>query len=43
LIAAARAGDADTAVALALEAVDATRDYLIGKIRAEAAAEIATV
>jgi DNA-binding GntR family transcriptional regulator len=43
LIAAARAGDADGALGLALEAVEATRDYLIGKIRAEAAAEIAMV
>jgi DNA-binding GntR family transcriptional regulator len=37
IIAAARRRDADAAVALALQAVDATRDYLIGKIRSEKA------
>ena len=41
LIAAARAGDAGKAVELALTAVDATRDYFVGKIRAEKAAEVA--
>ena len=39
LIAAARAGDADEAVRLALEAVDATRDWFVGQIRAEKTAE----
>jgi DNA-binding GntR family transcriptional regulator len=43
LIAAARRGDADTAVSLALQAVEATREYLVGKIRAEKAAEAAAV
>jgi len=41
LIAAARAGNADEAVRLALEAVDATRDWLVGQFRAEKAAEAA--
>ena len=41
LIAAARAGDADEAVRLALEAVDATREWFVGQIKAEKAAEAA--
>lgn len=41
LLAAIRRRDADAAVAIALEAIEATRDYLIGRIRAEKAAEAA--
>lgn len=41
LIRAARAGDADEAVRLALEAVEATRAYFTERIRAEQAAEAA--
>jgi DNA-binding GntR family transcriptional regulator len=41
LLAALRRRDADEAVRIALEAVDATRDYLVGRIRAEKAAEAA--
>ena len=42
IIAAARRRDADTAVKLALQAVDAVREHLVGKIRAEKADEEAT-
>ncbi|HTJ57676.1 MAG TPA: GntR family transcriptional regulator [Devosiaceae bacterium] len=41
LIAAMRVRNADEAVAVALAAVEATRDYFVGKIRAEKAAEAA--
>ena len=43
LIAAARRHDANEAVALALAAVEATRDYFVGRIRADRAAEAAPV
>ncbi|MCP8940084.1 GntR family transcriptional regulator [Alsobacter sp. SYSU M60028] len=39
IIAAARRGDAGDAVALAQDAVEAVREHLVGKIRAEQAAE----
>lgn len=39
IIAAARRRDANTAVKLALQAVDAVREHLVGKIRAEKADE----
>ncbi|HVW92921.1 MAG TPA: GntR family transcriptional regulator [Devosia sp.] len=41
LIAAMRAGDADEAVRLALEAVEATRAWFLGRMRAEKAIEAA--
>src|ERR1700722_11320262 len=42
IIAAARRKDANTAVKLALQAVDAVREHLVGKIRTEKADEEAT-
>lgn len=41
LIAAMRAGDADSAVALALAAVEATREHFLRRIETEKAAEVA--